>query len=137
MTENEKRMHRACFTGHRPEKLMRSENAIRKDLEKQIRQAVTDGLNVFISGMATMPSELLQYSTVKKVEQKIRWIMLQKSACLLSVLRDNIAFLMQTGSAATQKRSSQSLLSTKGNRTAIAAHIVPKSLSGFGGRGGT
>ena len=47
-----KRMHRACFTGHRPEKLMRSENAIRKDLEKQIRQAVTDGLNVFISGMA-------------------------------------------------------------------------------------
>ena len=52
MTENEKRMHRACFTGHRPEKLMRSENAIRKDLEKQIRQAVTDGLNVFISGMA-------------------------------------------------------------------------------------
>ena len=47
-----KRMHRACFTGHRPEKLMRFENAIRKDLEKQIRQAVTDGLNVFISGMA-------------------------------------------------------------------------------------
>lgn len=52
MTENEKRMHRACFTGHRPEKLMRSENAIRKNLEKQIRQAATDGLNVFISGMA-------------------------------------------------------------------------------------
>ena len=52
MTENEKCMHRACFTGHRPEKLMRSESAIRKDLEKQIRQAVTDGLNVFISGMA-------------------------------------------------------------------------------------
>ena len=52
MTENEKRMHRACFTSHRPEKLMRSENAIRKDLEKQIRQAVTDGLNVIISGMA-------------------------------------------------------------------------------------
>ena len=95
---------------------------------------------VFKSGMngwSTMPSELLQYSTVKKVEQKIRWIMLQKSACLLSVLRDNIAFLMQTGSAATQKRSSQSLLSTNGNRTAIAAHIVPKSLSGFGASGDT
>ena len=90
-----------------------------------------------MNGWSTMPSALLQYSTVKKVEQKIRWIMLQKSACLLSVLRDNIAFLMQTGSAATQKRSSQSLLSTNGNRTAIAAHIVPKSLSGFGGRGGT
>jgi uncharacterized phage-like protein YoqJ len=52
MTENEKRMRRVCFTGHRPEKLTRSENAIKRELEKQIRQAMADGLNVFISGMA-------------------------------------------------------------------------------------
>lgn len=52
MTEVEKRMHRVCFTGHRPEKLTRHEKAIKKDLEKEIRQAVSDGLNVFITGMA-------------------------------------------------------------------------------------
>ena len=52
MTETEKRMHRACFTGHRPEKLTRNERDIKKDLEKEIRQAVADGLNVFITGMA-------------------------------------------------------------------------------------
>ena len=52
MTETEKRMHRACFTGHRPEKLTRNEKVIKIDLEKEIRQAVADGLNVFITGMA-------------------------------------------------------------------------------------
>ena len=52
MTETEKRMHRVCFTGHRPEKLTRHEEVIKKDLEKEIRQAVADGLNVFITGMA-------------------------------------------------------------------------------------
>ena len=30
MAEIENRMHRVCFTGHRPEKLTRSENAIKK-----------------------------------------------------------------------------------------------------------
>lgn len=46
------RLHRCCFTGHRPEKLQRSEAEIRVDLECEIRKAVHDGLNVFISGMA-------------------------------------------------------------------------------------
>lgn len=52
MTEAEKRACRVCFTGHRPEKLTRSEKSIKIDLETQIRQAVADGLNVFITGMA-------------------------------------------------------------------------------------
>ncbi len=52
MTEDEKRTHRVCFTGHRPEKLTRNEKAIKEDLEKEIRQAIADGLNVFITGMA-------------------------------------------------------------------------------------
>lgn len=52
MTENEKRMHRVCFTGHRPEKLTRIEKDIVRDLEKEIRQAIADGLSVFITGMA-------------------------------------------------------------------------------------
>lgn len=52
MTETEKRKHRVCFTGHRPEKLSRCEKDIKADLEKEIRQAISDGLNVFITGMA-------------------------------------------------------------------------------------
>lgn len=52
MTESEKRSHRVCFTGHRPEKLTRSEMLIKKELEIQIRQAIKDELNVFITGMA-------------------------------------------------------------------------------------
>lgn len=52
MTETEKRQHRCCFTGHRPEKLTAPEHIVIAALEKEIRQAVADGLNVFISGMA-------------------------------------------------------------------------------------
>lgn len=52
MTEAEKRMNRVCFTGHRPEKLTRSEWLIKRALKKEIRQANADGKNVFISGMA-------------------------------------------------------------------------------------
>lgn len=52
MTEEEKRQHRVCFTGHRPEKLTRFEWLIKRDLEKEIRQAIADGLTDFITGMA-------------------------------------------------------------------------------------
>lgn len=51
-TEREMRLHRCCFTGHRPEKLYRSEKDICGDLENEIRKALSDGLNVFITGMA-------------------------------------------------------------------------------------
>lgn len=52
MTEEEKRQRRVCFTGHRPEKLTRPEWLIKRDLKKEIRQAIADGLVVFITGMA-------------------------------------------------------------------------------------
>ena len=52
MLESEKRLHRCCFTGHRPEKLQTSEQVIKHELEKEIRQAIADGFTVFISGMA-------------------------------------------------------------------------------------
>ena len=51
-SESEMRLHRCCFTGHRPEKLHRSEKAIRADLEQEICKAITDGFTVFITGMA-------------------------------------------------------------------------------------
>ena len=52
LTEEQKRMHRVCFTGHRPEKLKQSESVIVKALETAIKEAISDGKNVFISGMA-------------------------------------------------------------------------------------
>ena len=50
--EAELRLHRCCFTGHRPEKLIRSEAEIKKDLEAAILQAINDGFVTFITGMA-------------------------------------------------------------------------------------
>ena len=52
MIENEKRLHRCCFTGHRPEKLSLPESEVKAELEKEIRLAIADGINVFITGMA-------------------------------------------------------------------------------------
>ena len=46
------RLHRCCFTGHRPQKLRRSEKDIKDDLESAIKQAITDGYTTFITGMA-------------------------------------------------------------------------------------
>lgn len=52
MTEKEKRLHRCCFTGHRPEKLTQPEHKIKKGLEIEIRKSIADGFLTFISGMA-------------------------------------------------------------------------------------
>jgi uncharacterized phage-like protein YoqJ len=52
MVELEDRSRCACFTGHRPEKLERSETEIVAGLQKEIRQAIADGFQTFISGMA-------------------------------------------------------------------------------------
>ncbi len=52
MTEQEKRSHRCCFTGHRPQKLARSESAIISDMETAILCAIQQGYTTFISGMA-------------------------------------------------------------------------------------
>jgi len=52
MTEQEKRLHRCCFSGHRPEKLRTDEATIKAWLEKQVDQAIADGYTTFITGMA-------------------------------------------------------------------------------------
>ena len=52
MNETDKRLHRCCFTGHRPEKLHESELEIKQKLEEMIDQAVADGFVTFITGMA-------------------------------------------------------------------------------------
>lgn len=50
--EEEKRRRRCCFTGHRPEKLRLCEKEICAALDREIRNAFSDGFNVFIVGMA-------------------------------------------------------------------------------------
>ena len=52
MTENEMRLHRCCFTGHRPEKLTEPGLVIQEKLEQAILQAISDGFTTFISGTA-------------------------------------------------------------------------------------
>ena len=51
-TESELRLHRACFTGHRPHKLHQPESVVIAALEEKIRDAIAAGFVTFISGMA-------------------------------------------------------------------------------------
>lgn len=52
MAEQEKRKHRVCFTGHRPEKLDMSEGKVKSTLLREIMKSIKEGYTVFISGMA-------------------------------------------------------------------------------------
>ena len=52
MTESEKRLKRACFTGHRPEKLDITEKEAKTRLRIAIQKAIDEGYTTFISGMA-------------------------------------------------------------------------------------
>ncbi|MCM1232353.1 MAG: DUF1273 domain-containing protein, partial [Ruminococcus flavefaciens] len=52
MGETELRQRRCCFTGHRPEKLGVPEDVVTAALTKEIRTAIADGFQTFISGMA-------------------------------------------------------------------------------------
>ena len=52
MTEQEMRQHRCCFTGHRPEKQGVPEAVVVNGLKKEIRTAIADGFQTFISGVA-------------------------------------------------------------------------------------
>ena len=52
MTEEEKRQHRCCFSGHRPEKLDEPEEQVKRWLREQIESAIATGYTTFISGCA-------------------------------------------------------------------------------------
>ena len=51
-SEVEMRLHRCCFTGHRPQKLSAPDRKIKKALEEEVKRAIDDGFTTFISGMA-------------------------------------------------------------------------------------
>lgn len=52
ISESEKRLHRCCFTGHRPQKMQISESKLKLLIEKAIVDAIQQGFVTFISGMA-------------------------------------------------------------------------------------
>ncbi len=49
-SEEELKLHRCAFTGHRPEKLLGSEGDVIRELRKAIEAAIEDGYTTFISG---------------------------------------------------------------------------------------
>ena len=52
ISEQKSGQNRCCFTGHRPDKLLRSKEDIRCDLKEAIFSAMDAGITTFISGMA-------------------------------------------------------------------------------------
>ena len=52
MNQEELRLHRCCFTGHRPDKMELGEKEIKSLLENAIDNAIADGYVTFITGMA-------------------------------------------------------------------------------------
>ena len=69
MSEAEKRLHRCCFSGHRPEKLDLPEEVVRKWLYFQIRDAVTCGYRTFICGMG-MGVDIMAGQIVREMKEK-------------------------------------------------------------------
>ena len=51
-SEQEMRLHRCCFTGHRQKKLSSSPEEVKQWLSDQIMNAIDDGYVTFITGMA-------------------------------------------------------------------------------------
>lgn len=51
-SEQVKRLFRCCFTGHRPEKLRKTEKEVKIFLKKEIEEVIAAGIRTFISGMA-------------------------------------------------------------------------------------
>ena len=52
INKDELRLHRCCFTGHRPDKMKLGEKEIKPLLKKAIDEAIACGYVTFITGMA-------------------------------------------------------------------------------------
>ena len=51
-SKSDLKLHRGCYTGHRPEKLGVSETSAKALLKSAIQQAISEGYVTFLSGMA-------------------------------------------------------------------------------------
>ena len=65
MNQEELRLHRCCFTGHRPDKMEFGEKDIKLLLEKAIDEAIAEGYVTFITGMA-MGTDMKSIGTRRK-----------------------------------------------------------------------
>ena len=52
VSEQELRLHRCAFAGHRPEKVTGLEDSIIVELRKEILKAIDDGYTTFLTGMS-------------------------------------------------------------------------------------
>jgi len=52
MIEDEQRLCRVCFTGHRPEKIHTNTENVKSALQREIMTAIREGKTSFISGMS-------------------------------------------------------------------------------------
>ena len=68
-SEAEKRLHRCCLAGHRPEKLDRPENEVKEWLRRQISDAIAAGYRTFISGMEP-GTDILAAQIVREKKEK-------------------------------------------------------------------
>ena len=66
--EAEKRLHRCCFTGHRPEKLDAPEEEVKAWLRTQIMKALADGYKTFICGMG-MGVDIMAGQIVREIKE--------------------------------------------------------------------
>ena len=65
MTEQEKRLHRCCFAGHRPEGILLSETTAKEWLRFQLLQAIDAGYTTFITGTGyTLALNVVTFSLV-------------------------------------------------------------------------
>ena len=51
LTEEERRKHRCCFAGHRPDGIKRPVDDVKVDLENAVMKAIDEGYTTFITGM--------------------------------------------------------------------------------------
>lgn len=73
MSETEKRKRRACFTGHRPEKLRLDETAVRTILGNAIDAAIANGFVTFISGKTRSGEVRSEYYRVSAWHKAALW----------------------------------------------------------------
>ena len=69
MTEQEKRLHRCCFAGHRPEGILLSETIAKEWLRYQITASIDAGYSTFITGMG-MGVDIWAAETVLQVRNE-------------------------------------------------------------------
>ena len=89
MNQEELRLHRCCFTGHRPEKMELGEKEIKSLLEKAIDEAIADGYVTFITGMAMGTDIWAAEIVLERRRYKMKFNKILKNADLVKEINDH------------------------------------------------